>query len=127
MPLYSSFNTSQYYDDEEESPQKPPEYKKPHQSPTELSSQKKKSLYAEAQAIVTSIEEYSGPDFRDIYKVGQMVSIKGANGIIRTNKGKIAEIVAQNLMYVYMEDSHKDVNNQWLADFVTDKDTITRL
>jgi len=27
-------------------------------------------------------------------------------------------------MYVSMEDSYKDVNEQWLIDFVTDKDRI---
>jgi hypothetical protein len=75
----------------------------------------------------TASEKYTGPDFRQIYRVGQAVAILGPNGNYRTRKGSIAEIVSNNLMYVWMEDTYKDVNNQWQVDFVTDKDHIIKL
>lgn len=130
MGLYSSFSTSQYYDDttsiKKEQQNKPTQpIQKPH-TPV-ISEQKRKSLYDEAIKIASTESEYTGPDFRDIYRVGQLVTIKGPNGQIRTNNGKIVEIVARNLMYVYMQDTYKDVTGQWLADFVTDKDTIIPL
>jgi hypothetical protein len=130
MGLYSSFNPSDYYDDEPKKVQPikkqiTQEIKKPN-SPM-ISEKKRKSLYDEAMKVASSKSEYKGPDFRDIYRVGQMVAIQGPNGMFRTRKGKIAEIVAQNLMYVYMEDTYKDATDQWLADFVTDKDKIIPL
>lgn len=139
MALYSSFSTSQYYDNEpvkkvektvvEESKQTPAEYKKPHQIPNEygLTQQKRRSLYDEAVKVASSSDSYTGPDFRQIYRVGQSVAIVGPNGNYRTQKGSIVEIVEKNLMYVYMEDSYRDVNNNWQVDFVTDKDTIIKL
>lgn len=126
MALYSSYNTSQYYDEPKKQEVKPipQEYKKPHQQTTPISEQKRRSLYAEAQAIATSITEYKGPDFKSIYRVGQRVAIQSPNGSIRTSNGRIAEIVDKNLMYIWMEDTYKDVNGNWLVDFVTDKDII---
>jgi len=133
MGLYSSFDTSQYYDDEPIVKKQEPikekvvqqEIKKPN-APA-ISETKRKSLYDEAMKVATSASEYKGQDFRDIYRVGQKVAIKSPSGDVRTGNGRIAEIVAENLMYVWMEDSYKDVNEQWMADFVTDKDTIIPL
>lgn len=131
MGLYSSFDPSQYYDEPvvKKQPQpeinKPQEFKKPNQ-PT-ISETKRRSLYEEAKKVASSASEYKGPDFRNTYRVGQRVAIKAPNGTYRTANGLIAEIIDKNLMYVYMQDSYKDVNEQWMVDFVTDKDTIIPL
>ncbi len=123
MALYSSYNSSQYYDEPIKPKQPEVEYKKPNEVP-KISEQKRKSLYSEAQAIATAISEYNGPNFKLIYRVGQRVAIQSPNGSIRTTNGRIAEIVDKNLMYIWMEDTYKDVNGNWLVDFVTDQDTI---
>lgn len=125
MALYSSFNSSQYYDEPVKKVVEAPkqEYIKPNVVPT-ISEQKRKSLYSEAQAIATAIADYSGPNFKLIYRVGQRVAIQSPNGAIRTSNGRIAEIVDKNLMYIWMEDTYKDVNGNWLVDFVTDQDKI---
>lgn len=134
MGLYSSFDTSQYYDDEpvvkkpvqrEESINNKQEIKTPN-APT-ISEKKKRSLYEEAMEVASKESEYKGPDFREVYRVGQLVAIQSPSGEIRTKNGRIAEIVHGNLMYVWMQDSTKDVNGNWLADFVTDKDTVIPL
>ncbi len=127
MGLYSTFSTSQYYD----SPPvvtkaAQPTYKQPHQI-TKIDNNKRKSLYEEAMKIVSSREEYKGPDYRTIYKLNQYVRIQSPQGHVRTNKGRIVEIVASNLMYIAMEDTYKDVQGNWLVDFVTGHDIITRL
>lgn len=133
MGLYSSFNPSDYYDDEpvkkQSQPQQSVNTKQEIKTPNApaLSEKKRRSLYDEAQEVASSKTEYKGPDFRDVYRVGQRVAIQSSNGDIRTAKGRIAEIVSNNLMYVWMEDTYQDVNGQWLADFVTDKDIITPL
>lgn len=135
MGLYSSFSTSQYYDDEPikkpvKTEEKPVEYKKPHQVTNEygLTENKRKSLYEEAQKVASTKSEYSDKvDFRDIYRVGQMIRVQAPNGKIRTNKGRVVEIVAKDLMYVGMEDAHKDVNDNWLIDFVMPSDIITKI
>jgi len=130
MGLYTSFSTSDYYDEpitKKQPVQKTEAPKKVEQKVEPIKEEVKKSLYAQATEIATSSIEYKGPDFRDIYRVGQLVAIQGPNGNYRTTKGRIAEIVAENLMYVYMEDTYKDATDQWLVDFVTDKDTITLL
>ena len=140
MGLYSSFNPAQYYDDPSPAKKAQPtpqqetnqsqkvEYKKPHSLPNYgLTEQKRKSLYEEAQKVATSRAEIKGPDFRDIYRVGQMIAVKSGNGQLRTKKGRIVEIVDRDLMYVGMEDSYKDVNDNWLVDFVTDKDIVIKL
>lgn len=142
MPLYSSFSTSDYYDDEPKNKQKKVtsqhqkheqnkkiDYKKPHQSPNNygLTEQKRKSLYEEAQEVASTSSEYDHIDFRSLYRVGQMIMVQRPNGNIATRKGRIVEIVAKNLMYVGMEDTHKDVHGNWLVDFVKSDDKITRL
>lgn len=135
MGLYSSFNPADYYDEpvvkkspSQQPKSQPSEYKKPHQVPDYgLTEQKRKSLYEEAQKVATSRSEIKGPDFRDIYRVGQMIAVRGPSGNIRTKKGRIVEIVDRDLMYVGMEDSYKDVNENWLVDFVTSKDIIDKL
>lgn len=136
MGLYSSFNPADYYDEPvvkkatpQPTPQQPKtDYKKPHQvADYGLTEQKRRSLYEEAKKVATSRAEVVGPDFRDIYRVGQMIAVKGPNGNIRTKKGRIVEIVDRDLMYVGMEDSYKDVNENWLVDFVTSKDVIIKL
>lgn len=132
MGLYSSFDPSQYYDEpvvkkqqtQQAEASKPQKYKKPNQP---IPEQKRRSLYDQAKEVATSISEYKGPDFKEVYRVGQKVAIKGPNGNFRTRNGRIAEIVAKNLMYVFMEDQYRDVNNQWIVDFVTDKDTVIPL
>ena len=130
MGLYSSFSTSQYYDDNEVIKEKkiketPKVIKQPNAP--KISEKKRKSLYEEAMKIASSESEYNGVDFRDVYRVGQRVAIQSPSGEIRTSKGRIAEIVHKNLMYVWMEDTYRDVNDQWLAEFVTDKDIIIPL
>lgn len=134
MGLYTSFNTHDYYDDDPvikkpdvkptESPSKRTEYSKPHQvaeTPT-----LKRSLYAETKEIASTISEYDHIDFRSLYRIGQMVRVENnVTGQVRTNKGRIVEIVAKDLMYVGMEDSHKDVHDNWMVDFVTNKDNVT--
>jgi len=132
MGLYTNFNTSQYYDDEPKKEEKQVINQKKqkiikHPNTPKISEKKRKSLYEEAMKIATSESEYNGIDFRDVYRIGQQVMIKNPNGTIRTTKGRIAEIVHKNLMYVWMEDTYKDVNGQWLVDFVTDKDIIIPL
>ena len=135
MPLYTSFKSSDYYDDEPvvkkvvKPVEKtvPSEYKKPHKTPNNsLTPEKRKSLYAQAKAEAES-PKYTGPNFKELYRIGQMIQIVGPNGEFRTKKGRICEIVDKNLMYVYMEDSHKDAQDQWLVDFVTDKDKIIKI
>ena len=125
MPLYSSFNPEDYYDEKPKKVETGSTNKHPvvQSVPTNI----KKSLYDQAKEIATSVSKYTGPDFRDIYRVGQLVAIQGPNGAIRTKKGQIAEIVERNLMYVWMLDTYKDAQDQWLVDFVTDKDTIHKL
>jgi len=128
MGLYSTFNPADYYDDEPvKKTQKKVEKVQPVKKPAPIKEEVRKSLYAQAKEVMDSKSHHKGPDFRDIYRVGQAVAIQGPNGEFRTKKGIIAEIVADSLMYVYMEDSYKDATGQWLADFVTDKDTITPL
>lgn len=125
MGLYTSFDTSQYYDDKPvKKVQQPQQSQERTEPPKEITPTVRKSLYAEAQAQADKKEKYKGVDFRVKYRVGQRVAIQGPNGVYRTENGSIAEIVAENLMYVYMEDTYKDSTDQWLADFVTDKDTI---
>lgn len=126
MALYSSFTTSQYYDEpvKAKAQETQKEYIKPHEP--KLSEEKKKSLYEEAKQIAET-HKYVGPDFREIYRVGQEVAIQGPKGNIRTRKGRIAEIVARDLMYVWMEDTYTDVNGNFMADFVTGEDIITRI
>jgi hypothetical protein len=132
MGLYSSFNTSQYYDEPVKSKavvdEKPVvSYKKPHSADYGLTEQKRKSLYAEAQHAASSRTEFGNIDFRDLYRVGQMIMVQNPNGVYRTKLGRIIEIVARDLMYVGMEDSHRDVNGAWLVDFVLPKDKITKI
>src|SRR5574344_266570 len=104
MGLYSSFNPADYYDEPvvkkaaqpQPTPQQQPkvDYKKPHQvADYGLTEQKRRSLYEEAKKVATSRAEVVGPDFRDIYHVGQIIAVKGPNGNIRTKKGRIVEIV----------------------------------
>ena len=97
--LYTSFSTSQYYDDVSDTKKADIKnvqndtnsnvYKKPHQETQAygLTSQKRKSLYEEAVKVATASEKYTGPDFRQIYRVGQAVAILGPNGNYRTRKG----------------------------------------
>lgn len=136
MGLYSSFSTSQYYDEPvvkkpttpQSEKQSQTDYKKPHQvADYGLTEQKRRSLYEEAKKVESSKSVIKGPDFRDIYRVGQMIRVQAPNGHVRTNKGRIVEIVDRDLMYVGMEDSYKDVNDNWLVDFVTQTDKITKL
>jgi hypothetical protein len=133
MGLYSSFSTSQYYDEPvvkkpAQQAEKSTEYKKPHQTENNgLTEQKRKSLYAEAQKVASTAAVIKGPDFREIYRVGQMIRVQAPSGHVRTNKGRIVEIVDRDLMYVGMEDTYKDVNDNWLIDFVTPTDRITKL
>lgn len=136
MGLYSSFSTSQYYDEPvvkkpttpQPEKQSQADYKKPHQvADYGLTEQKRRSLYEEAKKVESSKSVIKGPDFRDIYRVGQMIRVQAPNGHVRTNKGRIVEIVDRDLMYVGMEDSYKDVNDNWLVDFVTQTDKITKL
>ncbi len=128
MGLYNSFNPSDYYDDDEK-PAKvtPVKTQRQEVTPTPLQPEVRKSLYDQAKQIATSKSEDTGPDYRDIYRVGQAVMVQGSDVIVRTSDGIIAEIVAKNLMYVYMQDSYKDATDQWLADFVTTGDIITPL
>jgi len=128
MGLYSTFNTSDYYDDEpvKNTPKKA-EQVQPIQKPTPVKEEVRRSLYEQAKEVMNSKSNHNGPNFKEIYREGQAVAIQGPNGEFRTKKGIIAEIVAPTLMYVYMEDSYKDATDQWLADFVTDKDTVTPL
>lgn len=134
--LYSTFSTSQYYDEsdkptkKQESPvvkQKTQTHKKPHTVNNGLTVGKRRSLYEEAQKVATTKSEYDHIDFRDLYRVGQMVAIQNMQGKVRTKKGRIAEIVNRDLMYVFMEDTYKDVNDNYLIDFVTSSDIITKL
>jgi hypothetical protein len=123
MGLYTSFDTSEYYDTPSPKPQSTQNNQEtPHTPP--LTPGVRKSLYDKAQQVADKKDKLNGIDFRVKYRVGQKVAIQGPNGQFRTKNGSIAEIVAENLMYVYMEDSYKDSTDQWLADFVTDKDTI---
>ncbi len=109
MGLYSSFNPADYYDEpvvkktQAQTPAQPvkQDYKKPHQvADYGLTEQKRRSLYEEAQKVASSREEIKGPDFRDIYRVGQMIAVQAPNGTLRTKKGRIVEIVDRDLMYV---------------------------
>lgn len=141
MGLYSTFSTSQYYDDEpvvkkkvpessgqNETTQQPTNYKKPHQLPENgLTPQKRKSLYAEAQHIAASKSERGNVDFVDMYRIGQMLMVQDEKGRVRTRKGRVVEIVSKDLMYIGMEDTYKDVHGHWLVDFVTGKDKITKI
>ena len=138
MGLYSSFSTSQYYDEPvvknivPTQSEKPTDYKKPHQviennNQYGLTEQKRRSLYEEAKKVESSHSVTKGPDFRDIYRVGQMIRVQAPNGHVRTNKGRIVEIVDRDLMYVAMENSYKDVNDNWLVDFVLHTDRITKI
>ena len=128
MGLYTSFNTSDYYGDESKpAPKNTPEKIQEPQEMPKIKEEVRQSLYAQAQEVASSKSKYTGPDFRDVYRVGQAVAIQGPNGNYRTTKGRIAEIVSKNLMYVYMEDTYKDATDQWLVDFVTDTDKITIL
>jgi hypothetical protein len=125
MGLYTSYDNSMYYD--KKAPTQVPKQKSTEAKVQQIKPTMKKSLYDQAQKVATKKELYKGVDFRTKYRVGQHVAIQGPNGIYRTQQGIIAEIVAENLMYVYMEDTYKDSTDQWLADFVTDKDTIHEL
>lgn len=139
MGLYSTFSTSQYYDE--------PPIKKSNISEVEKKNVDKKnkvldehnvvssnqhnqvkrktSLYEEAKEIASSRKsEYANIDFKTLYRVGQPVAIKDEKGVVKTAKGRVIEIVAKDLMYVAMEDTYKDVNDQWLIYFVTPKDKI---
>ena len=130
MGLYSSFDPSQYYDDEpvkKETKKSQPEQEIKKPNAPAISETKRKSLYDEAKKVASSKSDYKGPNFKDVYRVGQRVAVRGADGVVRTAKGRIAEIVEKNLMYVYMEDTFEDVNGQYVADFLTDKDTIMPL
>jgi len=129
MGLYTTFNTSDYYDE----PVKPRQPQKTVQQLQDaipkvkpIPEAQRKSLYDQAKQILSS-KSQQGPNFFDIYRVGQAVAIQDPKGHYRTKKGIIAEIVAETLMYVYMEDSYKDVTGQWLADFVTSEDKIIPL
>lgn len=132
MGLYSSFDTSQYYDE----PSKPvktekkvTKIKQPHKVSDNynLTSQKRKSLYEESQKIKEKGAQYPKVDFRELYRVGQMIIVQSPDGKIRTRRGRIVEIVEKDLMYVGMEDTYKDVQDQWLVDFVTAKDIIKKI
>lgn len=127
MGVYSNFSTSDYYDKKpQQQVQQQSTVKQTYNQPA-IPEHTRKSLYDQAKTIAESTDKYKGPDFRKVYRVGQMVAIQGANGQVRTGKGMIAEVVAENLMYVYMTDAYRDANDQWLVDFVTDKDIVTPL
>ena len=121
MGLYTSYDTSEYYDT---APAKKVEKKEEVQKTINIAPEVRKSLYDKSQDVLKKKKRYNGIDFRNKYRVGQRIAVQGPNGNTRTSKGVIAEIVAENLMYVSMEDSYKDVNEQWLIDFVTDNDKI---
>lgn len=131
MGLYNSFNPSDYYDP---SP-KPPSTQLKHKTLANISNEsnkavpikQKKSLYGEAQEKEAITSKIKGPDFRDVYRVGQMVAVQSENGKLRTRKGKIIEIVDHDLMYVSMEDTYKDVHDNWMVDFVVSTDIVTKL
>lgn len=122
MGLYTSYDTSEYYDTL--STKKVEQKKQDVVTPVNIPPEVRKSLYDKSQDVIDKKKRYNGIDFRNKYRVGQRIAVQGPNGNTRTSKGVIAEIVAENLMYVAMEDSYKDVNEQWLIDFVTDKDRI---
>ncbi len=131
MGLYSSFDPSQYYDESEKkeiAQEKINKYNERHKAPEvelpPIPEAKKASLYEESKSLLKNSKEYNGPDFRDIYNVGQAIAVTDSNDNVKTAKGRIAEIPDRNLMYVYMEDSYKDVNENYLVEFVTDKDKI---
>jgi len=126
MGLYTSFNPSDYYEPEykkkETKPSKAVEQK---QTPPKLTESQRKSLYAEAQKVKEKIaKDKKGPNFKKKFRVGQKVAIKNNKNEIVTRNGIILEIVAEDLMYVSMLDTYKDVNDQWLVAFVTHDDTI---
>lgn len=134
MGLYTTFSTSQYYD----TPTKPEKsvdkstenrsFNKPHQFDPKaygLTAGKRQSLYEAAQKVATTKSEYKHIDFKAMYRIGQLVSIQSRPGHYRTKKGRIVEIVSRDLMYVGMEDSYKDAQDNWLIDFVLASDIIT--
>ena len=121
MGLYTSYDTSEYYDTN--APKKV-EKKQEETKVVNIPPEVRKSLYDKSQDVLDKKKRYNGIDFRNKYRVGQRIAVQGPNGHTRTSKGVIAEIVAENLMYVSMEDSYKDVNDQWLIDFVTNNDRI---
>lgn len=132
MGLYNSFNPSEYYDVTPKTAiVSPPKIKNTDTISGESSKiippKQKKSLYGEAQEKEAFASKIKGPDFRDVYRVGQMVAIQSQNGQVRTRKGKIIEIVDRDLMYVSMEDTYKDVHGNWMVDFVVATDTVTKL
>jgi len=129
MGLYSTFNTSQFYDEQPKqevkqstklvTPRSNYEY-----SAQAIQSDKRRSLYEEAVTVASKKTEYGEVKFTDLYRVGQPVAVQNHKGEVRTKKGRIIEIVNDSLMYVSMEDSHKDVHDNWLVDFVTKDDKI---
>lgn len=130
MGLYSSYDPSEFYDtSSKREGTKKKDYKQPHQIADNMSltNQKRKSLYEEAQKIRSGEIKNPNLDFRKLYRVGQLIMVQSKNGVIRTRRGRIVEIVDKDLMYVGMEDTYKDVNDHWLVDFVTGTDKITKI
>jgi hypothetical protein len=128
MGLYSSFNPTEYYDKTENNNVKNENNNKQNiikvETPPPIPKKVKKSLYAEAKKELEKQTTKPKVDFRKIYRVGQKVAIVNKKGELVTQKGKIAEIVAEDLLYVYMQDTYKDVNGNWLVGFVTSEDKI---
>jgi hypothetical protein len=131
MGLYTSFNPANYYDEdikqqikEENKTKQQHIIQSKEETPPPIPQKIKKSLYAEAKKQLEKMKEKPKVNFKETYRVGQKVAIVDKKGNLVTQKGKIAEIVAEDLMYVYMEDTYKDVNGNWLVGFVTAEDKI---
>jgi hypothetical protein len=125
MGLYTSFDTTMYHDKKDKNKSVDVDNHKNNKIESNKDNKdNKKSLYSKSKE---QEKKKNITNFKKKYSVGQRVAIQGANGVVRTKSGIIAEIVAENLMYVYMEDTYKDATDQWLVDFVTDEDNIVVL
>ncbi len=130
MGLYSTFSTSQYYDNNDIKDKKPKKeineekVTNPKIHNTSITEEKRKSLYDEAVKYSSRKMNNQKDSYFNRFRVGQMIAVQTENGLLKTSKGRIAEIAHDSLMYVYDENSHKDVNGNYMVEYVTGKDKI---
>jgi len=127
MGLYTSLNFSQYYDEPKKEVKEPINNKQYKTKVVSINKNSRRSLYSEAQQILKKSKKLNGVDFKKQYREGQYVVVFDINGPILTKKGRIIEIIAENLMYVEMEDTYKDVNDNYLVAFVTHENKVIPL
>jgi len=89
--------------------------------------EEKKSYYSSVKSKQEYEKKLNGKNFLKDYKVGQYIKVIDKKNELITNRGRITRISAEDLMFIEMEDTYKDVREHFLGYMVTGEDKIIPL